>query len=635
MKVSLIVLLICLPIASFFTQKFKFKQEVSVTITFLSITLLLYLFGLFNLMKYCIYLIYLTAIFSTIYILYCFIQKKVKLSELITPSIIFYIFVILIATYIAKDTYYRGWDEFSHWGSNLKAMVTYDLFWSNKIYDGVHVVYTPLAGIAEYFFCKINGGFSETVSYYAINFFIISLLLPICKNEKYNLKSFIKLALFWLTIYCAIRLCKFSLSSIYIDLLLGILFASGMFLAFRFDGKDDKIALFLIMISLPLLKDSGLLLLGIILLTLFFTKVILKIIENKKVTIDNFKKLGILVLILIISLSLYGTWKIYCNINNRHLDDRHDKNSISSISITQYVNAILLLPPKDSKYYEIAYSFYNNLNDGIVLGTDNGIATTSKVFIVLNLIGILLYFIEPDNKIKKKILILLLCFDIGFILYCLMLLATYMFAFTEQEGRSLASYQRYISTYFIAWIIANLGIATNYKYSTKSIMLIFTCLLLCMFSINISRLIDINTRKEDITSSRKEIDDKAIVINSKVSLNEKVYLIYQNIDGGEKYHKLRYAISPRVTNLMYEWSLGPKYYNEDIWNYDITKEEFEQKLIDEEFDYVFIAKIDKQFMNIYGDLIDGYNMNNYQKLENKLLKVNKINANTIKLELVN
>lgn len=368
MLVTMMALIIVISIASLITQKFKFKQESSIAITFLSIAIFLYIMGLFNLMKYAVYIIYAISIICLIYVIYCLIRKKVKLREIITPGVLLYIFVMFIMSFIVKDTYYYEWDEFSHWGANLKAMVQYDLFWSNNIYDGVHVVYTPIAGIVEYFFCKINGGFAEDVSYMAINAFIITLLLPICKNEKYNVKGFVKLILFWGFVYCAIKLCNFQLTSIYIDLLLGILFAVGMFLAFRLDGKEDKINLLLILITMPLLKDSGLLLLGIILMQLFFNKVILKIIEEKKITKEILKKCGIIVLILVIALGFYGTWKLYCNANERYLDDRHDKNAISEIDIKQYVKALLLIQTKDSKYVDIARSFYDNLNTGSVVG---------------------------------------------------------------------------------------------------------------------------------------------------------------------------------------------------------------------------------------------------------------------------
>lgn len=633
MWVALVAILIYISIATCITQRFKFKQESSVTIVFLSLALLLYIAGLFNLMKFAVYLIYLFAIISFVYIIYCIIKKKIKIREIFTPGIIMYIFVIMIMAFIVKDTYYYEWDEFSHWGANLKAMVEYDVFWSNKIYDGVHVVYTPIAGIIEYFFCKINGGFAEDVSYMAINTFIITLLLPIIKGQKHNLKSYIKLILFWFMFYCSIKLCNFQLTSIYIDMLLGILFALGMVLAYRLDGKEDKINLILTLIMMPLLKDTGLLLLGIILMQLFFNKVILKIIEERKITKQHFKIFGIIVLMLIIPLVFYGTWKIYCGVNGKVLDDRHDKNAISEIDIKEYIKGILLIDTDNSKYKDISNSFYDALNTTPVVGGLESTVTAVKLVAVLDITGIIIYLVNKDKQDKKKIATILLALNIGFGLYCLLLLATFMFAFTETEGRALASYSRYMSTYFIAWIIITVGLALNSKI--KNVILSLTiAIMLCLYPTSVISIVDITSRK-NLSGIDDEIRTEANIIKENVELNDKVYIIYQNIGGGYEYHKLRYSISPIVTNLLYEWSLGPKYYESDIWSLDLTKEEFEKKLIDEEFDYLFIAKIDKQFVDIYGSLINfDFNTNNYEELNNKLLKIERVNENEVILNLV-
>ena len=105
-------------------------------------------------MRFAVVIIYIISVISFIYIIYCLIKKKIKLSQIFTPGILFYILTIFIMTFIVLDTNYYEWDEFSHWGANLKAMVQHNLFWSNNIYDGVHVVYPPLAGLVEYFFAK-------------------------------------------------------------------------------------------------------------------------------------------------------------------------------------------------------------------------------------------------------------------------------------------------------------------------------------------------------------------------------------------------------------------------------------------------------------------------------------------------
>lgn len=633
MWTSVIAIMIYISIGTSITQRFKFRQESSVTIAFLGTTLFLYIAGFIDLMKYAVYIIYIFAIISFGYTIWGIIKKKIRINQIITPGIILYVISILAMTAIVKDTYYYEWDEFSHWGANLKAMVQYDLFWSNDIYDGVHVVYPPIAGIVEYFFCKINGGFAEDVSYMAINTFIITLLLPICKNEKHNIKGYVKLILFWLIIYCSIILYNFKLCSIYIDLLLGILFALGMFLSFRLDGNEDKTNLLLVIISMPLLKDTGVLLLGIILMQLFFNQIILKVIKERKITTEHLKKLGIIVIALIISLVFYGSWKIYCKVNNRFLDDRHDKNAISQIDIQQFIKGVLLLESENSKYVDIPRSFYNALNTSSIIGSGNHQISAIKLLVAFDVIGFALYAISENEDKKKKILTLLLAFNIGFILYCLLLMATYMFAFTEAEGRVLASYARYMTTYFIAWNLVTIFIGIENK-SKNQVIIAMIFGLLCIYPTNITNLIDINGRK-GISALPEEVKKEADIIQNGVNLDDKVYLVYQNIGGGIQYHMLRYCISPIVTNLMYEWSLGPQYYEGDIWSYNITKEEFVRKLIKEKFDYVFIAQIDEQFVKIYGELINyDFSKGKFEELNNKLLKIEKINNKEIVLNLI-
>ena len=176
MLVALKFLIIILSSSSGITAKFKFKQENSILITMLGIGIFLYVLGLIGLMKIGIYLIILLSIVSIIYLIYKTIKKQINFKEIFTVGTLLYSICIIGLSILLRNTYYTQWDEFSHWGSNLKAMVAYDVLWSSDLYDGVHVVYPPLAGIIEYFMCKINGGFTESVSYFAVDVFFITML---------------------------------------------------------------------------------------------------------------------------------------------------------------------------------------------------------------------------------------------------------------------------------------------------------------------------------------------------------------------------------------------------------------------------------------------------------------------------
>lgn len=627
MIVTLIVLAIVLSISTAITICFKFKQENSILTTFLSIGFILYLFGLINIMKFAIYIIIWLAIICFIYDIVNIIKKKIKLQEIFTLGTLLYILLLIISTVLLDNTYYKGWDEFSHWGSNLKAMVRHDVFWSNKIYDGVHVVYQPLAGIYEYFFCKINGVFAEDVSYIGITTFIITLLLPILRNLEYKMKDIMKGFLTIFCVYCLIYTFGFNIDSIYIDLLLAILFATSMIYVYLQKEKEDKLILWLLLIAMVLLKDTGLLLAGIVLMQIFFKDIIIPIINKKKIQKEDFKKFGILCLILITMLFAYSSWKIYCKANGKVLDDRHDKNAIVEINIKDYIKGVTQIGNATEKVDTIAKKFYKALNGAIIIS--NPICKTAlQLAIFANLVVILLIVVEKDKKQKEKIISMVLAMDIGFILYCLLLMATYMFAFTEAEGRALASYSRYMNTYFLAWFVIVTTMILNTKHKRKEIILLITALVI-LSGVNVLNIIKPVAKGESAVTP--DFRYKANIIEQNVNVDDKVYLIYQNIGSNPDYHILRYCISPIVTNLMYEWNLGGPYFEGDIWTYDISQEEWEKKLKQEEFDYVFIAKSDERFINEYGNIFE--EGTNLETIENHLFSVIEKNDGSVKLKL--
>jgi hypothetical protein len=623
MFVAIPFIIIILSISSCLTVKFKFKQENSILITFLSTGILLYILGLFNIMKFGIYLIQILTVLGIVYLIYASYKKQFKLNEIFTLGTLLYILALLVVSALVKDTYYTAWDEFSHWGSNLKAMVAYDVLWSSNLYDGVHVVYPPLAGIIEYFICKLNGGFSEAISYFAVDTFVITLLLPMLRNLKYTLKDIAKAILAMFSVFCLIFIFGFKLTSIYIDLILAMLFAIGIYISFKNENIEDKILIPIILISLVILKDTGLVLSGIILVQLGINYVLYPIIKNKKITKEIIKKFLMLIVILIVILAIYGTWKLYCSSNGKVLDYRHDTNSIAEFNIKDFIKAVIHIRCPEGKLLDISNSFYSALNSTSLV-SNYPFRSAIQILIVLDIIGIVIYSVTKEKEDKRKILVLCITMNIGFILYCLLLMATYMFAFTEQEGRGLASYERYMPTYFIAWVTVIIAIIINMKKNSLKSMLIVA--LVCLYGMNIGTFLW--PVSKGYTTMSQEIQNEGEIILNNVELSNKVYIIYQQSNGYE-FHQLRYCISPVKTNLVCEWSLGEPTYEGFIWNYDISLEEFEQKLIDEEFDYVFVARSDENLTSKYGEIFaEDVDL---EDLDNKLFKVEKIDDNNVVL----
>ena len=627
MLAMLFMFMIVFSVASAITIRFHWKQENSIVTVFLGIGLLLYIFGLLNSMPVAIYIIIALAILSFIYAVISLFKKKVAIKEIFTLGTLFYMALLILSGILLKNTYYTQWDEFSHWGPNLKAMVTYDTFWSNHVYDGIHVVYQPLAGIIEYLFCYLNGGFAEDVSYMAMSTFVITLLLPLYRRLTYTNKDFIKGIFISFIVYCLVYIFGFSFNSIYIDLLLAVLFAISMLYSYWQEEKEDLFITFLLLISMVLLKDTGLLLAGIVLLQLFIQNIFMPIVKQKKIKKENVKKFAVLCMVLVILLVSYSTWKFYCRANGKQLDDRHDKNAISQIDIGEYIKGVLQIGDREEKTDSIAKSFYEALNSTEIVNIPFA-KTAIGLMVVCNVAAILLYIAVKEKKQKQKIVGITVAMDIGFILYCLLLMATYMFAFTETEGRALASFSRYMNTYFMAWFVMLVAMIQNLKKENVLTVLLLTALV-CLSSSNILTII--HPVEKGVSGVPEEIKQKAEIITENVKLEDKVFLIYQNIGSSGDFHILHYSVSPIVTNLLYEWNLGKPYFEGDIWTYDITVEEWEQVLQEQEYDYVFIAKSDERLQTEYGSIFE--EGTDFENLENHLFKVVQNTENEIKLQL--
>lgn len=589
-------LLIIFVISIFIKEKYKVKEEYTILISNLLIFLLLYLFGVLNQLRVGVILIYLITAFIAFYLIYLLIRKKISIKDFYSNTYLIYLIgsiFLFVLTYSADLT---DWDEFSHWGTNLKAMVSKDILWGNSLWEGVHEGYPPLAGIIEYFGCKLNGGYQPWIGFLSLDLFMLSLISPVFS------KNIIKNIIYLSCIYMLVYFFNFKLTSLYIDLPLGILFFIGFYISTIKETKQEKFVLSLIFISLPLFKDSGLIFSAIIFCQLLIKNIIIPIFKKQKVE----KKLYLNYLFyLLLIFGAYFSWKIYCNLNGTGIDFMHDSNAIMELNLSEYIRAVFLRGT--GKPYDIAISFYTFINTSSIVNrvpyqTIIGIITSFDIILII------LYLI--NKKEKDKYISIFASLNLGAILYLLFLLMIFIYAFLEPEGRSLASFPRYISTFLIAWAI----LLVTLSFKNKKWIPIIISLLICLSASNIVSIIKpVSKGISVIPDSVYEMADK---INSNME-NSKVFIVLQQ-DDGYKFHTLRYLISPNQTNLLYEWNLGPTNKTSSLATIDISKEEWLNKLKKEKFEYVYLGILDEQFMNIYGDLFEETNI---ESLQNSLYKI--------------
>ena len=74
-----------------------------------------------------------------------------------------------------------------------------------------------------------------------------------------------------------------------------------------------------------------------------------------------------------------------------------------------------------------------------------------------------------------------------------------------------------------------------------------------------------------------------------MQLNEKVYFIAQNTNGLER-TMFYYGMLPYTSSMSWCWSIGARYFADDVWTCDTKLQELIQG-----YDYLALYKVDQQF----------------------------------------
>lgn len=197
------------------------------------------------------------------------------------------------------------------------------------------------------------------------------------------------------------------------------------------------------------------------------------------------------------------------------------------------------------------------------------------------------------------------------LVYLAGMLMTYMFKFTTYEAPRLASYERYMEILFTMLLVYLFAInaatqecAIGIRHHTKSTLIVFTVLF--VFFTPIGRVYhffsgvyvqvgyDIRKPYMSVTESALSSIDEA---------QAKVFFVAQE-DSGFDYWVVRYSIRPHLLdNGGLSWSLGPPFYEGDIWSQDIDIDKW-REIIFAQNDYVLLYKVNDYFIASFSTLFE-------------------------------
>lgn len=557
----------------------KLKMEDAIPISNFIIIIIIYISGIIFLnLKIGIGII-LILILSGLIIFYKNGQIKEK-NNFSRNGMIYFCLIFIFSIMFPYKREFVSWDEFSHWGLVVKNMFALNYFGNLENTTTLFKGYPPAMSIFQYFFMKIFGEYKENLSYSAMIFFNLSLLSPLFKNIKSLITTLI------LTFFTIIFMTFVSLeiyTTIYIDLSLGVLAAYILFNSLDIVLSRKKlVSMGLGIFILPLMKSSGTFI--AILITIIIT---CNIIKEKLTKREKVLKGSILPLFLIIS---KYSWDIYTRVTSNFIGAW---GGMKNFTITKFFK--FWLNGVGLKYqFETKSNFINALSEerfSVYILKENKLISFFSFSLVILMISLIIYILSKD---KQKIKVALIGINLIGAIYAFSLLNLYVYTFSEYEAVKLASFSRYLKTYFIFAIISLYCIIIselkiNIKNSYLSLLLIMA-------------LPFLTQQYEDIKLNfLKPIERIKLNENLKklINKNDKLYFIAQNTKGYQ-YWVARYEYTPGKMLGSWNWSIGEKYFDNDIWTTNITIDKFEENI--KNSNYVYLYKIDEKFKEKYGEV---------------------------------
>lgn len=600
----------------------KAKKNISFfpSIVVATIISILYLGSLIGILQYTSWFILFCGITLPIY---SALKNELTFKSVKNMPVSFFILAVLggIWFLFTINAVIFGADEFA-WGQFTKVIVN-----TNALYNKTSAImqgklnYPPGIALFQYFFMSF-GRYSEPAVFFAQGIFVFACITPIFDLASRNLK---KILVFALTTAMSLVYFGPGLLSMTNDHIIAVIFASAIIANyFVLKTNRSKLLLIPVIFCLPLLKTTGILLS----LTIVLAVTIEILITNSRYNgnkLDKkliFKAVGVLLIMLFFTALSVKSWDSYIKRQGTEptpipsvlkiAKSFTNKASEREKTVLRNFKKDLISRPINIQEGDIKsdisiYKTYLYVIEKINLPR---LGTLAWSLIFSGLFTLIIYCQKRKNRVVAASRFLSLL--VGLIIYVFFHLLAYLYFFSDYEAFKLAAMDRYFSSYFLSLSLIAIGMSSALLKENPpkakffgQVTGIFLIYLLIFHTPMLVRLI---VPPKMMAASTQLVRDKTTSfsneINDNTEENSKIWVIYQNTKGWECM-MIRYDIVPRTMNGgSGNWSLGDKYGPNDVWTNSMEKETWSSQLLDEHYNYVFLAYADENFWNHHGEIFE-------------------------------
>ena len=408
-----------------------------------------------------------------------------------TPGVMLFVLasIVMLLCLARTQPLIHQWDEYSFWAKSRQLIKNHNQLYTYYKSSMLGQSIPPSLPLTSYFFQRFCPDFVEWGVYFAYDVLFFACFSAFCGKFDHN-KSGRAVAMFvsalLIPYFFGITAHTTSLSSIYIsaysDLPLALLTAGTVAVYIFSDRSDEKRILPVLscLVYLAFTKDMGFALGCIALFIIFFDIVVSKK-DYSFFKIKGFVgKIATGFVMLATTTATFLGW-------SRHLAavlslDRTDYGGEAGMSMVEILlNGVkeFLIGPKSEKFAIMQDKFFSAFFSTKVSMIGSGLIVVAVIAVIF-----LAAVIFGDKNSRVRSAVMGITSLIGFGGYYIFHLLLYVYVLSG-EAYSLASYERYIGTYYTAWLFMSLmclAFATVNSKLANGVLTGFMCCILLVFS---------------------------------------------------------------------------------------------------------------------------------------------------------
>lgn len=641
---------------------FERKWEEVVGVALAALIFVLFSFGLSELLEIGVIVSYVLASLCFVVGVILYNKKDMTVKDLWSPGLLFFAVVLVLIILNAKSLRFARWDEFSHWGLAVKDMFFSDMFAKHPGSTVMLKYYPPVSTLIEYFCCYTNGLFSESMVYVGFQLFCLSTLC--CCLGGLKRRKFFTVAV--LIFFTPMIFFEEVYHCIYADPLLACCVAFVLIAYYK-----EKLTGFNLLrvigglFLLTLTKDVGVVIAGLLTLIMLGDTIYRQLRQKKWRAKDYFRPFICLFWVCF----LFFLWQFYLSVPV--LEENTDVVATADSSSAQVIDAVESIENDENEV--IAVKTVENVeHDEPVEGVESGetvkTGTSGAVGASgISLGGVLDLFRGEDGGYRYQVLknfvslifstdifhfdiISFSYFDFSIVLliisvifsgikyvsdnerklvsfgifsfgaglgYCIFLLITYLFSFSQIEALLFSSFHRYIGSYvagvfiaFITLLIQQMDGDEN-KFE-KALLLIISAIVI--IATPMERFVTTNMDTELTDNQVYGFDKLAEIVKSGANQNDKVFFICNNSDGYARLQMRTELVPLLADNNAYDIYSSKQAYQRQLeinsendieWrgrSSIIPIEQLESEL--RQYNYVILFHVDEMFADSYSELFE-------------------------------